>query len=208
MRTALVAGAIIMLAAGCTARPYTDWQIVGPRGAAGPVGPNGPVGPAGVAGAVGTPGPAGPQGPAGPPGPSGLVGPAGPQGTEAKFPNVSEFLFDFDKADIRPDEQDKIRQIAQFMKDNDSILLRLDGNADPRGTDAYNMALGYRRADAVRKAVIDAGVPADRISTVSFGDTRLRCATRNDEECYQLDRRVSVFFGSETAAAASVRGQK
>jgi len=198
MRTALVAGAVIILVAGCTASSYRDWQIAGPPGPAGPQGPAGPAGP---------PGPAGQAGIAGPQGPAGVAGVAGPKGADATSLSVSDILFDYDRADIRADEANKIRQIADLMKKNDAVVLRLDGFADQRGTDPYNMNLSRRRLDTIRKALVDAGVEAERIVVVPFGERRPRCTTAS-EPCYQVNRRVEVYFGSESTAAASVRGQK
>lgn len=198
MRTALVAGAVIILVAGCSAPSYRDWQIVGPAGPAGPPGPSGPVGP---------PGPAGQAGISGPQGPAGVAGATGPKGADAPWLSVSDILFDYDKADIRADEAGKIRQIVDLMKKNDAVVLRLDGFADQRGTDGYNMNLSRRRLDAIRKALVDAGVETERIVVVPFGERRPKC-TKADEPCYQVNRRVEVYFGSEDSAAASVRGQK
>jgi peptidoglycan-associated lipoprotein len=117
-------------------------------------------------------------------------------------------LFDFDKADIRPDEQSKITQLAGWVKKNDGLVVRLDGYTDPRGTEPHNMQLSERRAEAVKKALIDAGVPADRIRIAGHGEHPRRCMEK-DEACFQADRRVEVFFGTdEGSAAASPRGTR
>jgi peptidoglycan-associated lipoprotein len=184
-----------VLIAGCTAQPMSEWNIVGPPGPPGPAGPPGPPG------AQGPPGVAGAQGPAG------AVGPAGKAGADAAWLSVSDILFDFDKADIRQEEAQKIRQVANHMKQNETLIIRIDGHADPRGGDRYNAALSERRVDAVRRALVDAGVPAERIEMAAFGEKRSKCDTQS-EECFQLDRRVEVFFASPgTSPAASVGAQ-
>ncbi len=198
MRTELVAGAVMILVSGCSASDYRDWQIAGPAGPAGPPGPAGPAGPPGPAGQAGLPGPQGS---------AGVAGAMGPKGADGTFVSVSDILFNFDKANIRSDEVDKVREVAGLMKKNPNLVLRLDGFADQRGTDAYNMNLSRRRLDSVRKALVDAGVEAERIVVVPFGEKRPRC-TSPSEPCWQANRRVEVYFGTEEPLAASVRGQK
>ena len=214
MKSVLLLGLTAILVAGCSARPMSEWDIVGPagppgpRGAAGPPGSPGPEGPVGAVGQIGKAGPPGPAGSPGPPGPAGPVGPAGVAGADAKWVSVRDFLFDFDKADLRADEQSKIKQLAEYMKQNDGLVLRLDGHTDPRGTDPYNMQLSKRRVEAVKQALTNAGVPSDRIRIAAHGERQLKC-TEKDESCFQADRRVEVFFGTdEGTVAASPRGTR
>jgi outer membrane protein OmpA-like peptidoglycan-associated protein len=214
MNNVLLAGLIALLVAGCSARPMSDWNIVGPpgppgeRGPAGPGGAAGSAGPAGPTGQIGKAGPPGPAGGPGPAGPAGPVGPVGAAGADAKWMSFRDVLFDYDKADIRADEQSKITQLANYVKKNDGLVVRLDGYTDPRGSDPYNMKLSERRVEAVKKALTDAGVPADRIRLGAHGERQPRCMEK-DESCYQADRRVEVFFGTEEGTvAASPRGTK
>jgi len=72
------------------------------------------------------------------------------------------------------------------------VNLRLDGHADPRGSDKYNLALSERRVKAARDALIKGGVSAGRISTGAYGEARPKC-TESTEACWQLDRRVEVL---------------
>ena len=214
MNNVLLAGLIALLVAGCSAKPMTEWNIVGPpgqpgeRGPAGPPGSAGPAGPAGPTGQIGQVGPPGPAGNAGPAGPAGPVGPVGATGADAKWMSFRDVLFDFDKADIRPDDQAKITQLAGWMKQNDGLMVRLDGYTDPRGSEGHNMQLSQRRAEAVKKALVAAGVPADRIRYGGQGEQPRNC-TEKDEACFQANRRVEVFFGTEEGtAAASPRGTR
>ena len=70
--------------------------------------------------------------------------------------SFKDVLFDYDKAEVRSDEQAKITQLAEYIKQNDGLVVRLDGHADPRGSDPYNMKLSERRVTAVKKALIAA----------------------------------------------------
>jgi peptidoglycan-associated lipoprotein len=81
------------------------------------------------------------------------------------------------------------------MKANPSIQVGIDGYADPRGTNQYNLALSQRRVDTVRDALVQAGVPTDKIQTGFFGEARLKCS-ESTEACWQRDRRVEVFIGT------------
>ena len=198
-RAACCAGVIFVAISGCSARPLPEWNIVGPPG------PSGPTGPPGLAGPAGPPGPSGQVGALGPAGPAGIAGAAGPAGADAQWPVVSDILFDFDKSAVNADESQKIRQVAEYLKTHDTVVIRLDGHADPRGTGKYNDSLSSRRVQTVRKSLIDAGVPEDRIEIVAFGERRPKCEDKS-EPCYQLDRRVEVFFAVPgTNPSASVR---
>lgn len=212
---------LALLIAACTARPIggpTGWKIFGPEGPRGPEGPAGPPGPPGPPGPLGAQGPPGPEGPAGPAGVAGAQGPAGPAGAqgpvtaatvqpsaspETKWITFDDVLFDFDKSEIRPSEKAKIDAVVEHMKQNPEIILGIAGHADPRGSDRYNQALSQRRSEAVRAALVRAGIPANRIRTGAHGATQRKC-NEATEECWQLDRRVEVLVsGSAVQPAAS-----
>lgn len=86
--------------------------------------------------------------------------------TRGQFPPV---YFGYDSFDVAGDEASKIGQVASAMKSMKNTLI-VAGFTDDRGTEEYNRGLGERRAQAVRQALINEGVPADRIQTVSFGE--------------------------------------
>jgi peptidoglycan-associated lipoprotein len=113
---------------------------------------------------------------------------------------IGDILFDFDKADLRASETSKISDVAEYIKKNPTGQVSLNGNADPRGTSPYNLALSKRRAENVRDALVAAGVPKDRIQMQAFGEDRPKC-TEQTEECYQLDRRVEVWVGLGSQAS-------
>jgi outer membrane protein OmpA-like peptidoglycan-associated protein len=137
-----------------------------------------------------------------------IAGPPGPAGADAKLESFRNVLFAYDKADVQPDEQAKIDQIAGYVKQNEGLVVLLDGHTDPRGSDKYNMDLSQRRVTAVREALVKAGVPAERIATTASGKKRLACGEPT-EPCYQADRRVEVYFGGDSGyPAAGVRSTK
>ena len=80
--------------------------------------------------------------------------------------------FDLDKAIVKQEEMSKIVTVADFISKNPSHDILVEGHCDERGTEGYNLALGDRRALAIREALISAGAPADNIHTVSFGESR------------------------------------
>jgi peptidoglycan-associated lipoprotein len=121
-----------------------------------------------------------------------VAGPAGPAGATTAWESFKDILFDYDRSDIRASETGKIDEIAGYLRRNPTVNLRIDGFADPRGGNTYNLALSQRRVNAVRDALVKAGTPAERISTGHFGQMRPKCVEAN-EACWQLDRRVEVF---------------
>ncbi len=78
--------------------------------------------------------------------------------------------FDFDKANIRDDQRPRVEENALYLKNNPAIFIRIEGNCDERGTEVYNMALGERRALSAKKYLVNLGISAKRIRTLSFGE--------------------------------------
>lgn len=81
--------------------------------------------------------------------------------------------FDFDSSVIRTDQVDRIEKNGDFLKGNPNINIRIEGNCDPRGTNEYNLALGERRAQSAKKYLMNLGVDASRLTTVSWGEEKL-----------------------------------
>lgn len=101
--------------------------------------------------------------------------------------------FDFDKFVIKPEYMDTIKRNYEALKANPSLAVQLQGNCDERGSAEYNIALGQKRADAVRKALIALGIDASKLSTISYGKEKPRC-TEHNEKCWSENRRVD-FVG-------------
>jgi peptidoglycan-associated lipoprotein len=114
--------------------------------------------------------------------------PKGPSDDELFLREVRDAYFDYDKADIRPDARAALSQTADFLKGHPSIKATIEGHCDERGSTEYNLALGDRRATAVKQYLVSLGVSADRLSTVSFGKEKPFCNESN-ESCWQQNRR-------------------
>jgi peptidoglycan-associated lipoprotein len=107
----------------------------------------------------------------------------------AEVPELKVVYFDFDRATIRPEDLAVLDQNAEWLKGN-QVLVLIEGHADERGTNEYNLALGERRAKAVRDHLVNKGVTADRINTVSYGEERPSC-TDKGEACWKQNRRAN-----------------
>ena len=119
--------------------------------------------------------PTGPQYPTAPAGPvtGGNVGAAMPGSEQDFVVNVGDRVyFDLDSYSVRPEAQPRLDAQAAWLARYPQVTVRIEGNADERGTREYNLALGARRAEAVRTYLIQRGVPAGRIDTISFGKER------------------------------------
>jgi len=101
--------------------------------------------------------------------------------------------FDFDKSDIRADSQSVVAAHAAYLAKNPAQKVRLEGHADERGSREYNIGLGERRAQAVRRALLLQGVAEAQLSTVSYGEERPAVAG-SDEQAYALNRRVEIVY--------------
>jgi peptidoglycan-associated lipoprotein len=124
-----------------------------------------------------------------------------PESAPAERPLPHEFApalelksvhFAFDKADIRPEDASALDENAKWLKDH-NVLVLVEGHADERGTNEYNLALGERRAKVVRDYLADRGVEIDRLNTVSYGEERPSC-TAATPECWQGNRRVDFLI--------------
>jgi peptidoglycan-associated lipoprotein len=96
-------------------------------------------------------------------------------------------FFDFDKYNIKPEFEDVIRRNAEQLRSHGSTVI-VEGHCDERGTTEYNLALGQRRAKAVRDALVQQGVDANHLDTVSYGEER-PVAMGHDEAAWSQNRR-------------------
>jgi peptidoglycan-associated lipoprotein len=101
--------------------------------------------------------------------------------------------FDFDRAEIGADSQSVVTAHAAFLSKNPNIKVRLEGHADERGSREYNIGLGERRGQAVRRAMMLQGVAEAQLSTVSYGEERPASAG-SDEQAYGQNRRVEIVY--------------
>lgn len=100
---------------------------------------------------------------------------------------VKDAYFDYNKADIRADARDALGQTADFLRKYPEIKVTIEGHCDERGSTEYNLALGDRRATAVKQYLVSLGISADRMNTISYGKEKPFCNDHN-EECWQKNR--------------------
>ncbi|MCX7891255.1 MAG: peptidoglycan-associated lipoprotein Pal [Burkholderiales bacterium] len=104
--------------------------------------------------------------------------------------------FDFDSDAIRAEFKPLLDAHAKYLRETAAAKTLLQGHADERGSREYNLALGQRRADAVRRYLVFAGAPESRIEAVSLGEEKPVC-TEKTEECYARNRRVDILYQGE-----------
>ena len=104
--------------------------------------------------------------------------------------NISQnnIYFEFDKSRLTPMAQDTLMRHAAWLRENPDATVTIEGHADERGTNEYNLALGDRRADSAKDFLVDLGIPASRLTTISYGEERPLCMDQT-EECWAKNRR-------------------
>lgn len=128
----------------------------------------------------------------------------GPSAPVVPRPQIREFrvvddlrdvFFDFDRYDIRTGDAKVLDANARWLKENGDYLVLIEGHADERGTDAYNMALGERRAKATMNYLLAQGIQAGRMNIISYGEERPMCRERT-EVCWAKNRRAHFLVKS------------
>jgi peptidoglycan-associated lipoprotein len=196
---------------GCPKKPAPQ-AGTGPGGGAGPTVSGGAGSGAGGAGIGSGPGSAGSLGAgaggagagaggagAGAGGAGAGAGGAAATGTTIpSLPSPKEFVesaalrdvyFDFDRYDVRAGDKGTLDENAKWLKTNQGALLLIEGHADERGTNEYNLALGERRAKSTRDYLVSVGIDAGRITVISYGEERPTC-TEKAEPCWSKNRRA------------------
>lgn len=111
--------------------------------------------------------------------------------TAGELTNI--IYFDFDSSELRPEDTDVVARHAMQLAGNSGLNVRLEGHADERGSREYNIGLGERRSQTVRRMLLIQGASASQISTVSFGEER-PAALGSDESAYAQNRRVEIKY--------------
>ena len=161
---------------------------------------------ASMAACASRPKPAGPAAPAAPPpqaseqapGP-GAVGESVLPGSERDFViNAGDRVyFDFDKYDVRADAQPILDSQSAWLRRYPAVRVRIEGNCDERGTREYNLALGARRANAIRDYLVAHGVTADRVTTVSYGKEKpLDPGTGEEADAHNRNAHTAITGGA------------
>jgi len=110
--------------------------------------------------------------------------------------NIKDAYFDYNKSDIRPDAQQALTADADFLKAHPSINFTIEGHCDDRGSEEYNLGLGDRRATSAKTFLVNLGISASRMTTISYGKDRPFC-TEQTEACRQENRRAHLVLGGQ-----------
>jgi len=123
-----------------------------------------------------------------PPSPSATMDSPSPQALSS-LASLGDIFFDYDQYTIRRDAQPVLEADALWIKNAAGKSILIEGHCDERGTQAYNLVLGEKRARSTKRYLEDLGVAASRMKIVSFGEIRPFCK-EHDETCYQQNRRA------------------
>jgi peptidoglycan-associated lipoprotein len=104
--------------------------------------------------------------------------------------SMLSILFDYDQSDLRPDQMTQMQADANWLKQNPAVRVVVEGHADERGNQEYNLALGARRANTVVQYLVSQGIPESRIRTTTYGKERPICQDAT-ESCHQRNRRAA-----------------
>ena len=132
----------------------------------------------------------GASGPGGPGGPGGISGPRFGPGSQQDLASTAgdRVFFAYDRSDISSEAQQILQRQSQWLKRYPNVSVTIEGHTDERGTREYNLALGERRAQAVKNVLVALGVPAARVSTISYGKERPEIP-HSDDQSYAQNRR-------------------
>ncbi|MGQ9637883.1 MAG: peptidoglycan-associated lipoprotein Pal [Thermodesulfobacteriota bacterium] len=117
----------------------------------------------------------------------------GIEGTVYESTLLKTIHFDFDKYDIRPGDAEILKENASVLKKYPNLKIQIEGHCDERGTEAYNLALGERRATSTKNYLISLGISPDRITTISYGEERPLDPGHN-EEAWAKNRRAQFII--------------
>jgi len=112
---------------------------------------------------------------------------------QAALREITTFYFDFDTSEIKPEARDVLIAHARYLAENPHVRVRLEGHADERGSKEYNLALGDRRAQAVKRFLVINGASRGQIETVSYGEEKPAVLGSN-ESAWAQNRRVELIF--------------
>jgi peptidoglycan-associated lipoprotein len=132
----------------------------------------------------------GASGPGGPGGPGGISSSRGGPGSQQDLASTAgdRVFFAYDRSDISSEAQQILQRQSQWLKRYPNVSVTIEGHTDERGTREYNLALGERRAQAVKNVLVALGVPAARVSTISYGKERPEIP-HSDDQSYAQNRR-------------------
>lgn len=121
------------------------------------------------------------------------MGRGGSAAARSGQPGARSVYYEFDKSDLDSEDRRLVEQHARYLRANPNAKVRIEGNADERGSAEYNLALGQRRAEGVMKALRAGGVQEDRLEAVSYGKEKPK-ASGHDEKSWAENRRSDINY--------------
>ena len=121
---------------------------------------------------------------------------ANPLKDPANILSKRSVFFDYDSYVIKDEFKPVVSAHGQYLRQNPAAKMKIEGNADDRGSREYNLALGQRRADAVKQALQILGARSEQVETVSFGEEKPRCS-QPEEGCWSQNRRGDLVYQGE-----------
>ena len=122
-----------------------------------------------------------------------------PPVTSASSP-LKDVYFEFDRYDLRADARDTLKANADWLKNNPSTRVEIEGHCDPRGTNEYNLALGAKRSQTAKDYLVSLGITGERISTISYG-AEIPVCKESTEDCWRQNRRARFVIVSGRPAS-------
>jgi peptidoglycan-associated lipoprotein len=111
--------------------------------------------------------------------------------TGVTAPEVRSVYFPFDVDVVQAADRATVQSHGEYLAKNKSAKVRVEGNADERGSSEYNLSLGQRRANNVKKLLVLSGAKSAQVETISFGEEKARCQDHN-EGCWSQNRRADI----------------
>jgi peptidoglycan-associated lipoprotein len=134
--------------------------------------------------------------PAAPPVAARPIQPAAPQGDALPDRSKRSVFYEYDKYDIRDEYRPLLQAHGKYLAENRGKKMLVQGNCDERGSREYNIALGQRRAESVKRMLVLMGATESQIEPVSLGEEKPRCGDHN-EGCWSQNRRSDMLYGGE-----------
>jgi peptidoglycan-associated lipoprotein len=134
--------------------------------------------------------------PAAPPLAGRPIQPAAPQGDALPDRSKRSVFYEYDKYDIRDEYRPVLQAHGKYLAENRGKKMLVQGNCDERGSREYNIALGQRRAESVKRMLVLMGATESQIEPVSLGEEKPRCGDHN-EGCWSQNRRSDMLYGGE-----------
>ena len=113
---------------------------------------------------------------------------------------LADVFFAFDRSELEAEARDLLQSNSDWIKQTPDVLIEIEGHADNRGTNEYNLALGARRAQAVTDYLVTLGNAPDRLSTISYGEELSVCGV-DSEECWRKNRRAHFVVRAQKPAS-------